>query len=163
MAWESEAVFPALPLTSFVIFFGSPQQFHFLLSFLQCLKSLQVRSNSNWGLPSLQCNVIVTCCNANNKEMLYFLVMLTLFILHHIILAFFPPIQLRQDVKEPNHLLGNLWTYTTGKLHVKKTFQSTSEMITALQNSSLISLTFLLHQLPVPGIWRGPILYTSLS
>lgn len=61
------------------------------LGLLQSLKSLQVRSNSNWGLSSLQCNVIVTCYNANNKEMLCFLVIFTLFILHHIALGFFSP------------------------------------------------------------------------
>lgn len=84
--------------------------------------------------------------------MLYFLVMLTLFILYHVLLAFFSPIQLWQDLKEPNHLLGNLRTYTPGKLDVKKTLQSTREMITGLRNSFLISFTLVLHQLPAPNI-----------
>lgn len=84
--------------------------------------------------------------NANNTEML------TLLILYHIILAFFSPILLWQDLKEPNHLLENLHIYTPGKLDVKKTLQSTSEMITALRNSFLISFTLVLHQLPAPNI-----------
>lgn len=89
--------------------------------------------------------------------------MLTLFLLHYILLAFFLPIQMQQDLKEPNYLLGSLQTYTPGKLHVKKTLQPTSEMITALRNSSLISFTLVLRQLPAPNIWRGPTLNTSFS
>lgn len=36
-------------------------------------------------------------------------------------------------------------------------------MITAFRNSSLISFTLILRQLPAPNIWRGPTLNTSFS
>jgi len=36
--------------------------------------------------------------------MMYFLAMITLFILYHLLLLFFPPNILQQDLKEPDHL-----------------------------------------------------------
>lgn len=117
---ESEDIFPALPLTSFVTLVGSPQQLHFLLNLLQSLKSLKARFDSNWGLSLLQCNVIVICCNASNKQMVYFLATITLFILYHLLFLFsffFSPIELWQDLKEPNHFPE---LYIPGKLSMLK-------------------------------------------